>query len=110
MILNKNYEAALDYVIADPINCRMTSPTNVMNHQNNINIRRKLQRVLPLEKGDILICNRTSQIWPVLNGDRVRVEDTGEDFKISLLLPGKAVKTEVWLKSITVRSLETEKV
>jgi hypothetical protein len=80
-----------------------------MCHYFNLDCRKELGFKAPITKGDLLICNRTSQIWPVLNGDRMLVESVGNDHNISLLLPGMASKIEVWLKNVQVRNLENDK-
>lgn len=110
MIINTDFKTGMEHYLKDIMNNRVSSPTNEMCHKFNIECRKHMGFVLPLEVGDILCCNRTSQIWPILNGDRVIIESLGEDFKISILLPGNTTKTEVWLKYITVRSLESDKV
>lgn len=110
MIIHTNYQRGMEHFLKDMMNNRASSPTNEMCHMFNLDCRKRLGFKGPIVKGDILVCNRTSQIWPVLNGDRLMVEGEGEDIRISLLLPGMAVKTDVWLKYVEVRNLENDKV
>lgn len=108
MINYNDYNTAMKNYSTDMFKNRVSSPTNEMCHKFNLDARKYLGFKDPIVKGDILICNRSSLIWPVLNGDRMLVEEVGDDFYISLLLPGDVSKTNVWLKRITVRSLETD--